>query len=161
MKVVVPESLKSFLVLWNNLSIKPSLKPLWNLAFCGIVWTIWLRYKMGSQIGFDCLIDLSLLKIGAELAAIMEAIKVFKLSRWVKIYKLIIESDSLLSVSWIENPRTAPSNFAETVSKCATLCTPFSWEVRFVFRERNVDAHSLAQAGVGRQIPFVWFAPVG
>ncbi|KAK8586545.1 hypothetical protein V6N13_010135 [Hibiscus sabdariffa] len=95
---------------------------------------------------------------GAELAAIMEVIKVFKSSRWVKIYKLIIESDSLLSVSWIENPKIAPSNFVEIVSKCATLC---SWEVRLVFRERNVDAHSLAQAGVGRQIPFVWFAPVG
>ncbi|KAK8523016.1 hypothetical protein V6N12_073727 [Hibiscus sabdariffa] len=79
----------------------------------------------------------------------------------VKLYKLIIESDSLLSVRWIENPRTAPSNFTEIVSNCAAMCTPCSREVRFVFRERNVDAHSLAQAGVGRQIPFVWFAPVG
>ncbi|KAL4308510.1 hypothetical protein GQ457_01G028730 [Hibiscus cannabinus] len=75
---------------------------------------------------------------GAELAAIMEAIKVFKSSRWVKLYKLIIESDSLLSVRWIENPRTVPSNFAEIVSNCATLCTHCSWEVRFVFKERNV-----------------------
>ncbi|KAL4354023.1 hypothetical protein GQ457_06G007450 [Hibiscus cannabinus] len=91
----------------------------------------------------------------------MEAIKIFKSSRSVKLYKLIIESDSLLSVRWIENPRIAPSNFTEIVSNCAALCTPCSWEVRFVFRERNVDAHSLAQAGVGRQIPFVWFAPVG
>ncbi|KAK8549512.1 hypothetical protein V6N13_027264 [Hibiscus sabdariffa] len=98
---------------------------------------------------------------GAELAVIMEAIEVFKSSRWVKIYKLMIESDSLLSVSWIENSRTAPSNFAEIVSKCATLCTRCSWEVRFVFRERNVDAHSLAQAGVGRHILLLWFAPVG
>ncbi|KAL4348685.1 hypothetical protein GQ457_17G002570 [Hibiscus cannabinus] len=67
----------------------------------------------------------------------MEAIKIFKSSRWVKLYKLIIESDSLLSVRWIENPRIAPSNFTEIVSNCAALCNPCSWEVRFVFRERN------------------------
>ncbi|KAL4347330.1 hypothetical protein GQ457_17G017330 [Hibiscus cannabinus] len=72
----------------------------------------------------------------AELAAIMEAIK-------------------------IKNPRTAPSNFMEIMSKCATLCTRCSWEVRFVFREQNVDTYLLAQAGVGRHISFIWFAPVG
>ncbi|KAK8556530.1 hypothetical protein V6N12_002929 [Hibiscus sabdariffa] len=59
---------------------------------------------------------------GVELSAILEACILFQSSPWVERYKLVIESDSFVSVKWIANPCAAPANFFQIASKCSALC---------------------------------------
>ncbi|KAE8669100.1 hypothetical protein F3Y22_tig00112256pilonHSYRG00003 [Hibiscus syriacus] len=242
--------LEDLLILWVHVPVKSSLKPLWQLAFFGIVWTLWLvrnevifnnkkcetmnisdlvlmriglwakskwpnailsindfiSYPLASSIklkisnrpaagswvappqgklkfNVDAAVQsyvgltgigglfrdhngMTLIRFsrvvdqvdsfGAELAAILEACQIFSSSRWAKNSVLIVDSDCLRMVSWIENPSTAPPPFVEMVANCNEFCVMRSWRVSFAHRERNLEAHELAQEGIRRSQPFLW-----
>ncbi|KAL4346365.1 hypothetical protein GQ457_17G012800 [Hibiscus cannabinus] len=65
--LVAPRSLRSLLLIWENMSIKPSFRPLWRVAFCGIIWTIWLHRNeivfKNKKCDGEVLADLALLRI--------------------------------------------------------------------------------------------------
>ncbi|KAE8718692.1 hypothetical protein F3Y22_tig00109997pilonHSYRG00011 [Hibiscus syriacus] len=75
--------------------------------------------------------------LSAELIAILEACQLFSSSRWD------------------ENPSSAPQPFEGLVGKCRASCLSRSWKVSFAHRERNIEAHDLAQEGARGVFPFV------
>ncbi|KAL4340444.1 hypothetical protein GQ457_08G025700 [Hibiscus cannabinus] len=109
-----------------------------------------LRYHYGKiLIRFFKSIGISDLT-GAELVAIHEACQVFSLSPWFRRYDLLIESDSLLAVSWIKNPSCSPPCFTTLVTKCHRFFLNLDWKICFDYRERNGQNHLLTREGIGR-----------
>ncbi|KAK8580074.1 hypothetical protein V6N12_070360 [Hibiscus sabdariffa] len=86
----------------------------------------------------------------AELKSVLETCEIFLASEWVRSHKLIIESDSQLSVNWILNPRLAPNHFALIVGRCHNIINGQGWQIQFAFRDVNGEAHLLAKQGIDR-----------
>ncbi|KAE8657717.1 hypothetical protein F3Y22_tig00116984pilonHSYRG00343 [Hibiscus syriacus] len=91
-----------------------------------------------------------------ELAAIVEACQIFSSSKWADKRVLIIETDSLKAVQWIENPSLASHYVAVVVAKCKEYCVRYLWEVKFEYRERKTAANALAQEGLNNFTPSIW-----
>ncbi|KAL4366199.1 hypothetical protein GQ457_05G012670 [Hibiscus cannabinus] len=81
----------------------------------------------------------------AEICAIGEALHLFVESDWSKSHKLLIESDSLLAVSWISKPQITPPSFQANIAKIRKLLDSHAWKICFAFRENNDVAHKLAK----------------
>ncbi|KAL4303249.1 hypothetical protein GQ457_10G012420 [Hibiscus cannabinus] len=92
----------------------------------------------------------------AELKAIYEACCLLFSSSWHDHRTLIIETDSLLAVQWINKRATVPTTFEELVGKCKLFVQQYRCKVDFVFREGNTEAHRLAKEGVNRKANWVW-----
>ncbi|KAL4379424.1 hypothetical protein GQ457_02G015730 [Hibiscus cannabinus] len=189
--LVFPNKVKELIVLWDDQSIKLSLKcP----NQCEISNAVHSRKKRRSWVappaGFlkfnvDAAVSgsygdagiggilrnhdgLPLIKFaesvgfsnptGAELKAIHKACYIFLSSRWRGKGSLIIETDSLLVVNWINNVCQAPIAFADIVRECSTLLYKHKWKIIFVFRESNYAAHELAREGVNQSNELHWFA---
>ncbi|GMI95970.1 hypothetical protein HRI_003266300 [Hibiscus trionum] len=251
-QVALPDSLVSLLHIWVNLPLKPSLKPIWIVAFCGIIWTVWLQRNEAifkkKKITGSFLLDMAMIRVGhwckgnwpesfvyvneflcnpagtsipkkrsarpmpgswtkppdgsikfnvdatvegnygkagvggilrdhrgaelmkfseniglsdatvAELIAIWRACQLLAQSNWDTNVNHIIETDSLLAESWIGNPASCPPCFIDLVHKCIPAAKSANCSIRFVYREKNVTAHLLAQEGIRRQGKMVWVA---
>ncbi|KAL4366278.1 hypothetical protein GQ457_05G030610 [Hibiscus cannabinus] len=95
---------------------------------------------------------------GAELKAILKACQLFLYSEWRSEGSLIIESDSLLAVNWINNVCQSPAVFCDLVRECSVLLKQHKWRIIFAYRESNCVAHGLAKMGVNRSTDFRWSA---
>ncbi|KAK8986318.1 hypothetical protein V6N11_013812 [Hibiscus sabdariffa] len=84
----------------------------------------------------------------AEICAIGEALHLFVESEWSKSHKLLIESDSLLAVSWISKPQITPPSFQANIAKIRKLLDSHVWKICFAFRENNDAAQKLAKDGL-------------
>ncbi|KAL4367022.1 hypothetical protein GQ457_05G027720 [Hibiscus cannabinus] len=84
----------------------------------------------------------------AELIGILEACSSFAGSQWVGTMTLIIESDSELAINRINRTIPIPACFQELVSKCREFVQKYNWDIVFVFRESNAEAHCLAKSGL-------------
>ncbi|KAL4323173.1 hypothetical protein GQ457_11G025170 [Hibiscus cannabinus] len=93
---------------------------------------------------------------GANLAAILKACQIFSKLHWSESHKLMIESDSLLVVKWINDIRCTLSFFVELANKCCDYCVKKGWKVGFEFRESNGIVHLLARKGIGRNQLILW-----
>ncbi|KAL4298144.1 hypothetical protein GQ457_12G026210 [Hibiscus cannabinus] len=96
--------------------------------------------------------------LSAELEAILEACRIFSNEKWLHSHRLVIESDSVLALSWIVGNKPCPAFLAEKVSLCRQFRDRFNWEFIFAFRETNCDAHVLATHGVQRFAQLLWIA---
>ncbi|KAL4361780.1 hypothetical protein GQ457_04G007550 [Hibiscus cannabinus] len=61
----------------------------------------------------------------AEIMATLEAVSIFRKSRWVSISKLLFETDSILIVEWIMNLHTCPFVFKQLITLCLERCKAF------------------------------------
>ncbi|KAK9006359.1 hypothetical protein V6N11_035400 [Hibiscus sabdariffa] len=85
----------------------------------------------------------------AELEAISHGLDfVFTLNEFEN-SRLIVECDSAIAVEWISQPSLCPVVFAPLVKKCLECIKVNSVIVRLIPRSCNVDADSLAKAGIG------------
>ncbi|KAL4333211.1 hypothetical protein GQ457_07G031190 [Hibiscus cannabinus] len=95
---------------------------------------------------------------GAELEAILEACRIVSNENWLKSYRLVIESDSIMVLSWIVDSKPCPVFLEEKVFLCKQFRARFKWEFTFAFREANCDAHELATFGVQTRAQLLWIA---
>ena len=88
----------------------------------------------------------------AELLAVRKAMHIFLHSRWMRSYKLIIESDSSNTVKWIHNPQTVFWRMKKYISHIEVLKSQLKeWDTVYIPRDSNEMADALAKAGVFRR----------
>lgn len=88
----------------------------------------------------------------AELFDIKEALLIFVASRWVD-HHLVLESDSITAIRWVEHPDTAPWKHRKHILHIMNLTGKLKeWHIQHIPRLVNNVADSLAKAGVERQI---------
>ncbi|KAK8519480.1 hypothetical protein V6N12_025517 [Hibiscus sabdariffa] len=94
----------------------------------------------------------------AELNAILEAVTLFRKSKWPQSFKLLLETDCSLCVQWLERPSLAPHCFKPVIEDCLEACDGFRWSIEAVTKSANSTADKLAKSGISRVAPLVWFS---
>ncbi|KAK8609435.1 hypothetical protein V6N13_061883 [Hibiscus sabdariffa] len=84
-----------------------------------------------------------------------------KLYEWKGHYKMAIESDSELVVSWLQNPSNAPEVFKPLIQASVKVGEHLQWSISVVPRECNSLADSLAEQGISRAKDLVEFSVGG
>ncbi|XVF30358.1 hypothetical protein REPUB_Repub16aG0050400 [Reevesia pubescens] len=89
-----------------------------------------------------------------EFLAVVEAFSIFAESCRASSLGLIVESDSLVTVNWINSPQAIPWRLKK---RCPFVTTWQSrilvWQIHHVLREKNTIADGLAKAAVSRCSP--------
>ncbi|XVF23464.1 hypothetical protein REPUB_Repub13aG0041100 [Reevesia pubescens] len=86
-----------------------------------------------------------------ELLAVKEAFLVFVASKWGRTHGLMIESDSLNAVKWINYPDLTPWKLKNYVAFIEAWKQDLvSWQISHINMECNEIADGLAKAGVNR-----------
>ncbi|KAK9010866.1 hypothetical protein V6N11_043733 [Hibiscus sabdariffa] len=91
-----------------------------------------------------------------ELLAILEAVTLFRKSKWGAAFKLLLETDCSLCVQWLERPCLAPTCFKWIIEECLKLCAGLKWSIAAVPRLANSTVDKLAKSGIYRAVPLVW-----
>ncbi|KAK8596357.1 hypothetical protein V6N12_064852 [Hibiscus sabdariffa] len=94
----------------------------------------------------------------AELNAILEAVNLFRKSKWVHSFKLLLETDCSLCVQWLERPSSTPLCFKTLIEECLEACAGLRWSIEAVSRSANAMADKLAKSGISRGVPLVWMS---
>ncbi|KAL4285028.1 hypothetical protein GQ457_16G005670 [Hibiscus cannabinus] len=86
------------------------------------------------DVGSKCLITFSKSAgitdcTSAEILAIVEACLLFRKSPWAKDFRLIIETDSAFTTSWLKNPHRCPTIFKPLIKACLKECHNLDWRV--------------------------------
>ncbi|KAE8691376.1 hypothetical protein F3Y22_tig00110890pilonHSYRG01134 [Hibiscus syriacus] len=92
----------------------------------------------------------------AELVVILEVSEIMSTTVGVHHNNMILEFDSLSSVSWIKNLNFSLAHLTGLVSRCKVMCTRHNWVIKFIHRERNIDAHNLDKEGISRVVVLLW-----
>ncbi|KAE8685834.1 bromodomain and WD repeat-containing protein 3-like isoform X4 [Hibiscus syriacus] len=96
----------------------------------------------------------------AELKAIKRGIEIYMSSCWVKVGRLIVESDCKSAVEWVHTPAMAPVFILPLVKEISSFITDRVHSIRLIPRVCNGEADSLAKMGIDCRI-CVWNAADG
>ncbi|KAE8719582.1 hypothetical protein F3Y22_tig00109937pilonHSYRG00002 [Hibiscus syriacus] len=85
----------------------------------------------------------------AELKAIKRGIEIYMSSCWVKVGRLIVESDCKSAVEWVHTPALAPVFILPLVKEISSFISDRVHSIRLIPRVCNGEADSLAKMGIG------------
>lgn len=79
--------------------------------------------------------------------AVREALLLLLKSKWSKV-KVIVLSDCLNVVTWLNSPATAPEMLKSQVKECLKIGNGIDWRIDYVPRDQNLEADKLAKKGI-------------
>ncbi|GMJ03700.1 hypothetical protein HRI_004039200 [Hibiscus trionum] len=92
----------------------------------------------------------------AKILAICKAGRIFMDWKKHEVGMLMVESDYLLAVQWINKIVQPTGSFVNLISECGNIFANLNWNLAFAGREKNMDAHNHAKRGINLAKDWVW-----
>ncbi|GMI81223.1 hypothetical protein HRI_001791600 [Hibiscus trionum] len=86
----------------------------------------------------------------AEIRTVLEALKLFRASKWFNRFRLVVESDCELVIQCLRCPIIAPPVFKPLIQLCLDILGGCDCTFQYTPRECNKVADKLARSGIAR-----------